>query len=86
MSLKYEPASEQPRCSSSPSTSVLTSDDTREAHSFLESDQLLTSYRCSGGRADSMPDILGTVHCHGADPAGLPTTFSFFITLKPRVE
>ena len=37
-------------------TSLLTSDDTREAHSFLESDQYSSQYRCSGGRTDSIPD------------------------------
>jgi len=36
-------------------TSLLTSDDTREAHIFLESDQLLTLYRCSGGRVGPIP-------------------------------
>jgi len=54
--------------SSSSLTSLLTSDDTREAHSFLESDQLLISFRCSGGRADSISDILGTVRCVARAP------------------
>ena len=42
---------------SSSLTSLLTSDDTREAHSFLESDQYYPNTAAPGGRADSIPDI-----------------------------
>ena len=85
MSLKYQPSSEPgcgravagPRLagrhpdllSSSSLTSLLTSDDTREAHSFLKSDQLLTWTGCgpavAGPRlASRHPDRLRLPRAH----------------------
>ena len=45
---------------SSSLTSLLTSDDAREAHSFLQSDEYYPNTADPGGRADSIPDIYAT--------------------------
>ena len=63
------------------SSSLLTSDDTREAHSFLESGHMLTFTRTPEQGPEKCDPAL-----HRTPEQVFPPTFFFFISLKPRFE